>query len=91
MSTQSVPNELHPCEHMVNLVSRRSDETLAGPAKWYTDLHVLTCPDCKAALKGLRELRVEVAAQVSATPQDRPRLPADDWKRVEGSWERGGE
>jgi uncharacterized protein YbaR (Trm112 family) len=74
---------LTPCGHMVDLVSRRSDDTLAGPAKWYTDFHILTCPQCKSALKGLRELRVEVANQVRLIPTDKPRLNSSDWKVVE--------
>jgi threonine synthase len=56
-SIQDLPDELKPCDHMVNLVSRRSDGTLVGPAKWYTDFHVMTCPHCRAAVKGLQELR----------------------------------
>lgn len=83
----NVPVELHPCEHMVNLISRRSDDTLVGPAKWYTDFHVLTCPNCKGALKGLRELRAELAIQIELIPKDRPRLGPEEWKSIEKGWQ----
>jgi glutaredoxin len=86
-SIQDLPDELKPCDHMVNLVSRRSDGTLVGPAKWYTDFHVMTCPHCRAAVKGLQELRAEVAAQVIQTPKDRPRLKDEEWKAVEEGWD----
>jgi len=54
------PAELHPCEHMVTLVSRCSDDTLKGPAKWYTEFHVRTCANCREALRGLRAMRIEI-------------------------------
>ena len=87
IDTQDLPDDLQPCSHMTNLVSRRSDDTLTGPAKWYTDFHVMTCPSCKAALKGLRVLRSEVALQVEKTPDDRPRLNQKPRENVEEGWE----
>jgi hypothetical protein len=80
-----LPDELQPCGHMVNLVSRRSDESLAGPAKWYTDFHVLTCPHCRAALKGLRQLRAEVTELASTPVPEELKLGEDEWKKIEAT------
>jgi hypothetical protein len=85
-----LPDELQPCHHMTNLVSQRSEDSLSGPAKWYTDFHVMTCPSCKAALSGLRELRTEVACQIQETRTDRPRLSEEEWHEVEEGWTKAG-
>ncbi len=78
-----LPDKLQPCPHMVNLVSQRSDESLAGPAKWYTDFHVLTCPHCRTALKGLRQLRQEVSQLAATRAQEDLKLPQEKWNEIE--------
>lgn len=47
---------IEPCHHMRDLVSSLSDDSLKGPARWYTQFHVASCPKCKTALKALRVL-----------------------------------
>jgi hypothetical protein len=86
VNVDSLVEELKPCGHMVSLISRRSDESLSGPAKWYTDFHLLTCPQCREALEGLRRLHLQVS-ELAATPFAATfRLSAEDWKYVEGEW-----
>jgi len=86
---EELPEELQPCGHMAHLVSRRSDDSLTGPSKWYTDFHVMTCPHCKQALQGLRELRSEVKhlSEAEAAIGD-PHLSSDQWKKVEEEWDK---
>lgn len=63
MNHDTLPNETfpaqpaEPCHHMTNLVSAYSDDTLKGPARWYTQFHVATCPKCRAALHELQQLK----------------------------------
>ena len=88
VNVDSLVEELKPCGHMVSLVSRRSDESLRGPAKWYTDFHLLTCPQCREALEGLRRLHSQVS-ELAATPMGGTvRLSDEEWKYVEGEWAR---
>jgi hypothetical protein len=49
--------KIQPCHHMETLVSCLSDNSLSGPARWYTRFHVLYCSKCRMALKALRALR----------------------------------
>jgi hypothetical protein len=77
--------EICPCEHMTNLVSRRSDNTLGGPAKWYTDFHVATCPKCKKALEGLRQVNAQLK-EMSSVDADL-KLDEKDWKSIEAGWD----
>jgi hypothetical protein len=72
---------------MTNLISRRSDGSLSGPAKWYTDFHVMTCPQCKAALKGLREVNEQVKELSSEEPGADLKLGDDAWKKIEAGWD----
>ncbi|HLK56311.1 MAG TPA: hypothetical protein VKU00_07090 [Chthonomonadaceae bacterium] len=48
---------IRPCHHMETQVSGMCDDTLSGPARWYTRFHLLTCSRCRKALKALRALR----------------------------------
>lgn len=84
-TTSDASSELQPCHHMVDLVSRRSDGSLSGPAKWYTDFHVLTCPQCRHALQGLRQLRSEVAELAASPAPEGLRLDEGEWRRIESS------
>ena len=77
-----VPPELHPCEHMITLVSRRSDDSLRGPAKWYTDFHVMTCTNCREALAGLRALRLEIKSIEGETVHATLKLSDQRWQQV---------
>ena len=51
---------IEPCEHMKEYVSALSDDTLRGPARWYTQLHASYCTKCGTALKSLRHLRARL-------------------------------
>ncbi|HWD41714.1 MAG TPA: hypothetical protein VG944_22925 [Fimbriimonas sp.] len=82
-----LPEELHPCKHMETLVSRRSDGTLAGPAKWYTDFHILTCVNCRTALKGLRALHQEIR-DLKQSAKEGLRLSKEEWDLIEAGWDR---
>jgi hypothetical protein len=68
---------------MVNLISQRSDNSLSGPAKWYTDFHVMTCPHCRTALKGLRLLNREVQKLATSLPGVEAKLTEADWHRID--------
>ena len=81
------PDELQPCGHMVNLISQRSDDSLKGPAKWYTDFHVMTCPQCRTALSGLKDLHRQVQELASAPADPSLRLPDEQWQHIEGTLE----
>ena len=84
MTTQSDPGtvltaeqDVRPCKHMEGMVNGLADGSLHGPARWYTQLHVMHCAHCKAAVKNLRV----VIGKVSALRQDGmaspERLPTD--------------
>jgi hypothetical protein len=79
--------QLCPCHHMTTLISRRSDGTLTGPAKWYTDFHVRTCPQCQSALKGLRQVNAKVKKLSSDTPDSKMKLGEKEWKQVHSGWD----
>src|SRR5579859_2203022 len=49
--------KIQPCHHMETLISCLSDDTLSGPARWYTRFHILHCSKCRVALEALRALR----------------------------------
>jgi hypothetical protein len=85
---KDLPDELQPCDHMVNLISRRSDDSLAGPAKWYTDFHVMTCPSCRVALKGLRELHRQVDDLASQPLVPPLKLSDENWRHIEEAIEK---
>ena len=51
-----LPRLLEPCEHMENWVNGLADESLKGPARWYTRFHIRTCSKCRAALAGLKDV-----------------------------------
>jgi hypothetical protein len=88
-TTADMPVELRPCGHMVNLISRRSDDSLGGPAKWYTDFHVMTCPHCRTALQGLRQLHREIGVLATIPVDPSLKLDESDWKKIECSIEAG--
>ena len=54
--------DAQPCPHMKGLLSRLSDGTLGGLARWYTEQHVKGCPGCAAGLSALRGLRDRLRA-----------------------------
>jgi hypothetical protein len=83
ISCADLPDELKPCGHMVDLVSRRSDGSLSGPAKWYTDFHVMTCPHCRSALHGLKELRSDVAELAVRSAGKELHLGEAEWERID--------
>lgn len=57
LSKEPFPSQpAEPCHHMTNMVSALSDDTLKGPARWYTQFHVATCPKCRTALRELQQL-----------------------------------
>jgi hypothetical protein len=78
-----LPDELQPCGHMVNLISQRSDDSLKGPARWYTDFHVMTCPSCRVALKGLRELHQHVEGLAAQPPAENLKLKDESWQEID--------
>src|SRR5438270_244779 len=57
-----VPAEIKPCRHMEAWVNALSDGSLSGPARWYTQLHVAGCKQCRAALSALQRLREHLQA-----------------------------
>src|SRR5947209_2900720 len=44
---------IQPCHPMEMLVSCLCDDTLSGPARWYTRFHIFHCSKCRMALKAL--------------------------------------
>ena len=60
--------DAQPCPHMKGLLSRLSDGTLGGLARWYTEQHVKGCPGCEAGLSALRGLRDRLRALAGVAP-----------------------
>ena len=58
---QGQEQEIQPCHHMETRLSCLCDDTLSGPARWYTRFHILHCSKCRAVLKALRALRVALS------------------------------
>ena len=51
-----------PCPHMRELLSRLSDDTLGGIARWFAENHIKGCPRCADALVSLRVLHDRLRA-----------------------------
>lgn len=51
---------IQPCPQMRILLSRLSDGTLAGLARWYAEQHTARCEHCSQALKALLALRTQL-------------------------------
>lgn len=60
-------NDGQPCWFMRQWVSALSDNTLKGWARWYANLHVARCPNCKTALEDLTALH-ERMQRLGQTP-----------------------
>jgi len=73
---------IEPCHHMRDLVSSLSDDSLKGPARWYTQFHVAGCPRCKQALKALRVLHDRLA---TLGQEESARLSPDRQKAVKAA------
>ena len=52
----------HGCGFMREMLSSLADGTAKGIVRWYAEQHVAGCPNCSAALSGLKELRVRLRA-----------------------------
>jgi len=81
------PKEICPCTHMTNLISRRSDGSLKGLPKLYTDFHVMTCPQCKTALEGMRQVNEQVKQMAADEPKQGSKLDEEHWKEIEAGWD----
>ena len=84
MSHKLDPHNVKPCRHMETLVSAWVDGKLTGLARWYTELHVKGCPQCRSALPFLRTLHFRLSA-LNRTPA--PETLSDTrWQAVEAAW-----
>src|SRR5689334_6216458 len=86
MSTDSgtdiaVEQDVRPCKHMEEMVSGFVDGSLRGPARWYTQLHVMHCTQCRAAEKNLRVVIRQVAGLREETSG--PSMPAERREEIE--------
>ena len=59
------------------------DGSLRGPARWYTQLHVLHCTQCRAAAKNLRIVIARVSALRDDELDSDGRLSADRREEIE--------
>ena len=73
----SAEQDVRPCKHMEQMVSGYADGSLKGPARWYTQFHVMHCSQCRAAAKNLESVIVRVSELRDAGPGADTRLPAD--------------
>lgn len=80
---------IDPCHHMKVLLSRLSDDTLKGLAKWYTEFHAAGCPKCRTAVEALRRLpaHVRYLAQEELERQPEPTLSRERWIQIEEAWQ----
>ena len=73
----AVEQDVRPCKHMEGMVNGLADDTLHGPARWYTEFHALHCTQCRAAVKNLRVVIGKVKDLRDDGTANAERLPAD--------------
>ncbi len=56
------PTDVKPCRHMQTLVSAWTDGRLSGLARWYTEAHMKSCPQCRSSVPFLHDLRSRLGA-----------------------------
>ena len=70
--------EFKPCRHMARWVDALADGSLRGWARWYAQMHIAGCNQCRATLERLRRARERLqsyrAASDALLP---PALPPD--------------
>ena len=79
----AVEQDVRPCKHMEEMVSGFVDGSLRGPARWYTQLHVLHCTQCRAAAKNLRVVIGQVSTLRSDGSEGDGRLSAGRREEIE--------
>ena len=55
-----------PCRHMEKWVAALGDDSLTGWARWYAQIHISGCNQCRATLEGLRQVRARMRALADA-------------------------
>jgi hypothetical protein len=63
---------IRPCWYMHRWVNALADSSLSGLARWYANLHVAGCPQCRTALDELRALRDRLRTLGKASASLRP-------------------
>ncbi len=71
---------------MQTLVSAWLDSRLVGLARWYTEAHVKSCPQCTASVPFLKSLRFRLS-DLGQKP-NKETLSETQWEAVEAVWER---
>ncbi len=71
---------IEACSHMEDYVSALADNSLTGPMRWYTRLHVLYCSRCGPALKGLLALRARLKALIGTQADTKATVLTDERK-----------
>ena len=61
--------EIEPCHHMTDQINSLADDTLKGPIRLYTQIHVLHCSKCRPALSRLRALRTRLIVLRELPPE----------------------
>ena len=78
------PNNVKPCWHMQTLVSAWVDGRLSGLARWYTEQHVKSCPQCQASVPFLQTLHFRLSELSQAPAAEK--LSDPRWQAVEAAW-----
>jgi predicted anti-sigma-YlaC factor YlaD len=68
-STLTTPTTLTPCWHMKALLTAKIDGRLFGLLRYYVNLHLSQCPQCRATLQALEELRERLIALRNTTEE----------------------
>lgn len=79
------PQDTKPCPHMREWVSAWADGALSGPARWYTQWHVASCPQCRKGLQSLSFVRDRLRALEAERAA--PPLTPDRRVAAEFAWE----
>ena len=57
-----VAAEIRPCRHMARWVDALADGSLHGIVRWYAQLHVKSCRQCRSTLHSIRRVKEQLQA-----------------------------
>jgi anti-sigma factor RsiW len=78
------PTDTKPCPHMRHWVSALADGALTGFARWYTERHIASCPQCRKGMAAIVAVRDRLRA---LSPGPTPSLSEERWGAIEAAWE----
>ena len=80
-------NTLTPCWHMKALLTAKADERLSGLLQHYLNIHLSQCPQCRATLLALEEVRKHLRALRNGSEEEIATLSTERQQQIEAAWQ----